>query len=810
MRGTAPQPNRCSVRGSRTTGRRIAAVCCAACLGTALAGQSTDEWWVSFASRESATAQPPVLSVRGKDGFAIDLLPTADAPLLSYLGARPFGHLRELPVGLGDKNRSLLQFALPARLQQSGIAHAELRLAMKLGAKPPRRPITLAVHPVEQAWRESTVCWNRQPPFSARPLASAQVAARAGVVRIELTELVEAWRSGARANHGILLRDANARPGALLADALPARLLRTVPWTGDVRGAFRQANVTGKPVLTCVRGAYDAKAEDPAEQMLQAIAFCDPEVIAVVRREFVPLRLAYAPTAYTAGRAARPDPLTPIGTRSTSLKALALCVSTPSGELVSSLENIGTFDPRLVLAFLRHSLRRAGRAVKIPERSPERIDQGLAAMHSGAFDTARKILDAVAGQSPPTTRDAEARYWLGCVEIAAGQGTRGTATLMELHERHKTSPWAVKAAVRLAWPDRIEAAEPLRQLPPPLPEAARSTELALRSIDAARGPALDFLLAAQRADGSWPSEAGMYRAAITALAAKALEVSLPHCAAERRARVDGATTRAAAWIEREMRDALPEEANTFGTTYLLDYALTRFGRMRDDRAKALVTRAIDLVEKAQCPNGGWSYSRQFGTGWRGGFGGWPTTTLGRTHSVNTGPALLMLAAAKAGGFPIDAKRMERGVDALMRMRMAAGAYTYTFPVPLNFRRPAQSIARGPVCEQALWACGRVDKDDLNTALSTFLQHHSGLRRAKKIDASWSTPDNYSCYFYTFAYYHAAAAARAAGGEVGKQVLAAVRAELLATAEIDGTWVDFQQTGKPYGTAMALLALALTE
>ena len=130
---------------------------------------------------------------------------------------------------------------------------------MKLGAKPPRRPITLAVHPVEQAWRESTVCWNRQPPFSARPLASAQVAARAGVVRIELTELVEAWRSGARANHGILLRDANARPGALLADALFADALFADALFADallVVGALLLAAL----VLVCARADDVANA----------------------------------------------------------------------------------------------------------------------------------------------------------------------------------------------------------------------------------------------------------------------------------------------------------------------------------------------------------------------------------------------------------------------------------------------------------------------------------------------------------------------------------------------------------------------
>ena len=47
------------------------------------------------------------------------------------------------------------------------------------------------------------------------------------------------------------------------------------------------------------------------------------------------------------------------------------------------------------------------------------------------------------------------------------------------------------------------------------------------------------------------------------------------------------------------------------------------------------------------------------------------------------------------------------------------------------------------------------------------------------------------------------------GDAAKPILAAIRREILATPEIDGTWVDFAQTGKPYGTAMALLLLEMT-
>jgi len=141
------------------------------------------------------------------------------------------------------------------------------------------------------------------------------------------------------------------------------------------------------------------------------------------------------------------------------------------------------------------------------------------------------------------------------------------------------------------------------------------------------------------------------------------------------------------------------------------------------------------------------------------------------------------------------------------MRVAPGRYTYTWPVPRCFERGDQSIARGPVCEHALYLCGKVEAKALDAAVSRFLDLRKSLRLPVKLDSSWATPSNHSSYFYFYAYYHACDALSTLDPENKRAALTALHSDMLATPELDSTWFDYIQLGKPYGTAMALLVLA---
>jgi hypothetical protein len=222
-----------------------------------------------------------------------------------------------------------------------------------------------------------------------------------------------------------------------------------------------------------------------------------------------------------------------------------------------------------------------------------------------------------------------------------------------------------------------------------------------------------------------------------------------------------------------------------------------------------VAAAIALLAGGQMENGAWSYSKSWGEGWRGGFGGWPATELGRAHGMNTGIALEVLTRARERGFEVPEAVLSAGRDALLAMRVAPACYTYTWPEPRNFEALDASIARAPAAESALWRLDAASRADLATAVRAFVERRMTLDVPVKLTESWLPPHGLSAYFHSFAYLHGARAIVAVAADSRAHDLAALRADVLARAEPDGTWLDTFALGKPYATAMALLILGVT-
>ncbi|MHC4814410.1 MAG: DNRLRE domain-containing protein [Planctomycetota bacterium] len=845
----------------------IGAVCAAA--PTAAAQGAGARWWVYFESRESTAGKPPRLVLRTSKRTST-VKASADATVISYLPARVLGKSPRLAVGTNDRNRSLVRFELPKTLRK--VRRAELVLDLKLSKLPPKQPFEIEVHQLMGAWQEASVNWNRQPRFQDQPAIAVSLLPKAGEVALDVTGVVNAWLTGKAQNHGLLLKMGGVPRGStpLPAPKLTRDLLQTVPWRNDVEQARKEALETDRLLLACVRGAYRPAQQDPVEQLLQALVLTDPLVVALVKRRFVPVRVGYRPTNYTHGRVRGRDPLAPLGGDCTKIKAPALCISTADGKLVATLESLGTFDAAMIHAFLRRAL--AGTARKTKGKTAEELllmgelaaaqaafdkleppaaakygrarvaalegDHGLAVrlaletqtargnadvaadakvqggvslMRRGDFVRATRLLSAALAMRPAPRRSAEARYYLGCLQLVGGQSEQALETWARLRREHPQSLWALRATARLAWPGRLGPMENLRAIP--LGDGSyESTEQQVAAADVQRlvCRAVRYLLLHQRQDGSWTVEVRQYQTAITALIAKALLLWVGDLDADLAKQATAAVDKACTWLQAHIQNADARQASTFGGTYMLDLFLARHVADPSPASKRAVNKAIRFLLGGQCPDGAWSYSYQFGVNWKGGFGGWPRTDRGRTHSMNTGPALLFLTMAKAAGFRVKSSAMNKAADVLSDMRESAGVYTYTYPLPLNFRRPDQSIARGPVCEQALVACGKVENADLAEAMATFMKYRDGLRAPVKLDKSWATPHNFSSYFYFYAYYHAVLAIHALDDQNKSKMLRQLRADILAVPEMDATWVDYHQLGKPYGTAMALLILKLTE
>jgi hypothetical protein len=710
----------------------------------ALAGNEPKQW-VFFESRE--TSDPPLLEIEFAGGASRILTADADSMLISYLADRSWGRHPNLSLSLGDTNRVLIRFDdLP---DPATVEKAELVLSLKLSEVPPQEPFRIALHRVASGWDEGGATWSRAPRAHDPHDLVLEVEPKEQLLRIDVTESL---KKGAA--HGWLIKV----PGALR--KLEEFILDALEWEESVGAALQKAREKNKRVLALVTCPQPQPKPGFGETLLIATALAHPEVRALIRERYVCVRTGYAGNEYTARIG--PDLLQNLGTKTADAKAPALVVATGSGKHVATLEAIGTYDYGIVLQFLGGKLK---------------PHPGVAAMRKGEFERAEALLRAA------DTDDA--RYWLGALQHRKHRRDEAEKLWSAVK---KDSPWWLKCQARLQWSYALATGECLKA--PAWKPPMRSTEVALKRTDAA----VRYLIESQQPDGSWETadRVAMYHAAVTALCARAL---LPH--AEAREAVEKAT----AWLRKYAQGKDPADANAWSADYTLDFFLDRFEA--DQSFQKDAQKAVELVSGGQGPKGAWSYSKNWGANWKGGFASWPKTEKGRYHSMNTGPSLVSLARAKKLGLPVDAKVLRRGAEALMRMRDEPGVFTYTWPEPRNFNRPDASIARAPACEQALFMLEATKKKDLKTTMGYFLKYREDLRKPAKLTAGWTAPRGYSGYFFHFAYFHAAEAFRLLGD---KRALKSLQKDLLAVAEADGTWTDWQNGGKPYATAMALLVL----
>jgi tetratricopeptide (TPR) repeat protein len=845
----------------RSTWSGIALLLSLAVLGTSLLARqgtpppaaNTGAHWVSFHSRESGSG--PTLAVVLADGTRASYPAVADTMVISYLADRNWGKMTSLSVSLGDTVRALVRFELPAGTK---IRSAELVLKAAPAPQRPPAPFELSVHAVEADWDESKVTWKDQPKFAARAALTEKVNGQAKEVRLDVTALARSLAEKGAGRQGFLLKVPRALPTAQRSPdaALASALLSLVSWEKSVEEARKKAGA-GRLVLAVVRASFDPGQPSTPEMLLLATALADPDVLALVRARFVPVRVSYRPSDHLLGKVmAGADPLADLGTSVREVRAPALVIADAKGKMVAKLVSIGTFDRDLVLRFLHGALAgqkgtaerdpwkllQAGRLKEAEAAFARRKDQtgqyglcrvaALRGEHAKALERAEalvaaagayrdearvekafalmrlgetaKALPAFRAASGKHARAEETAYYLACLLHQSGAAKQARQAWQALAERQPATPWAIKARARLAWPDALATCESLTAVE--LPGRVERTEIDhSRDEDGAVRRAVAYLLTQQSPDGSWPTAQAMYRPAVTALAGRALLRWASALEAQQRARAAKTVAAATRWLDARVKTADPKTFDSFSAAYILDFFID-LEEMKNP-AKGDTAAAVRLLLAGQCPGGGWSYSYSFGTSWRGGFGGWPKTVKGREHSMNTGPALLALTRAKERGHRVDEKALAAGRKALLAMRDAAGVYTYTHPEPRCFNKADQSIGRGPVCEHALWRLGAVTAADLETALGHFLKYHDDLRGPVKLHEAWLPPRAYSSYFYFFAYDHAARAIAEHGTDAAVR-LGKLRAALLRCVEADGTWVDFERVGKPYATAMALHVLHL--
>jgi hypothetical protein len=314
--------------------------------------------------------------------------------------------------------------------------------------------------------------------------------------------------------------------------------------------------------------------------------------------------------------------------------------------------------------------------------------------------------------------------------------------------------------------------------------------------------ALDYLLAAQRPDGSWsdtryafwpaPRILPNVRMAVTALAATAVLVWRDLDPA----RADAALVRAERFLLDDAQVARGTEEEVYTEAYRMLYwvkkslALPGARREAIQRLNALTGRAAE-IQNAR--NGFYTHEYE--------------------NAFCTAAMLWSLQRARAVGATVSDETLARAVKAVQSARREDGTFVYggayrprstTTPTPVNVTDLKNASARMPLCEGVLLAQGASDQERLARAFTVFLRYLDRLERVRKCD--FHADGELGGFFFWHALFHATLVRSLLQGPVGPQFDERLLDLVTGFPEIDGSFIDDHELGKSYGTAMGLLVL----
>ncbi len=561
---------------------------------------------------------------------------------------------------------------------------------------------------------------------------------------------------------------------------------------------------------------------------MRVALFTDPGLVDLVKTKFVPLRMACDDKVSAATGIKFPDVIEP-----------ALILLTPEGRVVHTIDRIRTFNAdwarAALVAVLRKNdaynapagdsvddllrggdderalekampdqkamiFRRAGKFREILDLPCAPVHKGIALLCLKEFEKARAILEKEGS--------AEGLYHLAAIEWWSGENPE--KSWRTLVEKHPGSPWAWRAAANL-----VKGRDGLRHGPlahnfedfflVPPEGAPTSTRLPGQDVDTTVARAVDFLLRAQRVDGTWSDSrysygwaAYMIRSrtkegllepgysswpdtglhanvfvAVTVLSAQALR----ECRDVAPARIDAALARAERFLVNDDNLSPARCEACYADTYRLMY----FAQKKDvPRMNRMVNRLAELQDR----EGFWAHE-------------YPS-------AFATAAVVRCLVLAKRAGADVPEAMLQRAADAILKTRREGGRQDYRYEAGKPASSEKNSMGRTASSELALYECGRGSLDDVAAGVDSYWKHLARLEAVRTCDNH--ADEELAGFFYFNSVFHALEAARALGEPLRAGHLKKFRAQVLAIPEWDGSFVDSHELGKSYGTAMALLIL----
>ncbi len=416
-------------------------------------------------------------------------------------------------------------------------------------------------------------------------------------------------------------------------------------------------------------------------------------------------------------------------------------------------------------------------------------------------------------ESPKEWNPSETLEWewlRGVDYFRSGEHQKAFEVWKTASEQFPSEPLAWKLAAEAeGFGPFVRGFETYDPLPETLLEKVRREPL----LTSASGPAIyseeeiwnrsvSYLLGMQNRDGGWrdsdydfggtDSLPNVY-VAVTALCGLALAEAkerMPH----RNIEIQTALERAVQFLidesnlNRRDRDEL-----TWAHAYRVQF-LAKSVAVRPELIKALQSAVQDL-EQFQSPNGGWFHE-------------YPNPFVSAT-------ALVALAHAREAGAVIDEVQVDKGLAALAGNRFENGAFPYNSPrtrrrsAPKGTMKDIQSgVARNPICELALLNWQASNEELLEVAIKRSFEYNDLLQKALKYD-DHTDQNAYGGFFFWYGVYGRGLAISHLTDKTLREEFARHQRDLiLSLPELDGCFVDSHELGRCYGTAMALLSLAM--
>lgn len=318
-------------------------------------------------------------------------------------------------------------------------------------------------------------------------------------------------------------------------------------------------------------------------------------------------------------------------------------------------------------------------------------------------------------------------------------------------------------------------------------DAAPADDLVTKDAQTAIDRALEFLGAAQAADGSYGDRNGSGNVAVSALAGLALLAAGHQPGRGRYGKNIGRIADylvARAGPSGYLQNADPFLSHSamyqhgFGTLFLSEVHGTFPDPKRQAAVRDMLEKAIGLTVKSQNKEGGWRYE--------------PKSTSNADVSV-TVAQLMAMRAAKNAGIYIDKAAVDKCVEYIKGCRMPDGGFCYM----KDQKQTGSMFPRSAAAVVGLYSAGIYEGDYIEKGLKYLMRYlpagpknHVELRQDH----------------YYYGQYYAALAMWTAGGTYWAEWFSAIRNELLSRRNTLGVWDDFY--GTPYATAMAAIILQL--